>query len=60
MSNMFGKSRKFHNEELCNLPSSLIISMMKLSGRRWVGHVTHMGEIKSCLENPGGREHLEI
>jgi len=42
---MSGEWRKLHNEELNDLYCSpSIVRVRKLSGRRWVGHVAHMGE----------------
>jgi hypothetical protein len=41
---VIGGWRKFHNEELYNLYSSLnIIRMIKSRRMRWVGHVACMG-----------------
>jgi hypothetical protein len=40
--------RKLHNEELHNLyPSQSIIRIIKLSRRKWAGHVARMGENKN-------------
>jgi hypothetical protein len=40
-----GGWRKLHNEELCDLYSSLsIIRIIKSKRMRWVGHVARMGE----------------
>jgi hypothetical protein len=37
--------RKFHNEELHSLYSSLHITV--IIKERWTGHVAHMGEIRN-------------
>jgi hypothetical protein len=40
-----GGYRKLHNEELCNLYSSLsIIRMIKPRTMRWAGYISRMGE----------------
>jgi hypothetical protein len=57
-----GDWKKLHNEELRNLYSSLnTITMIKLRRMRWVGHVTHMGELKMyttfLLESLKERDH---
>jgi hypothetical protein len=45
-----GSWRKFHNDELHNLYSSLkIVRMIKSRKMRWAGHVARMGEWERCL-----------
>jgi len=45
---MTGGWRRPQNEELHNLYTSPnIIRVIKSRGMRWVGHVAHMGEIRS-------------
>jgi hypothetical protein len=40
-----GLWRKLHNDELCNLYSSLnIVRVIKSRKMRWVGHVAHVGD----------------
>jgi hypothetical protein len=49
--------RKLHSEQLQNLYFSAVIIRMKKSKRmRWVGHVAHVGEMRSALVGkPGGK-----
>jgi hypothetical protein len=43
-----GEWRKLHNEELCNLYSSLNIIRMKSSRMRWAGQVARVGEKRNA------------
>jgi hypothetical protein len=52
--------RKLHNEELCELCSSLsIIRIIKSRIMRWAGHVARIGEKRNAygllVEKPEGR-----
>jgi hypothetical protein len=49
MKNVAGGWRKLHNEKLHNFHSlSDNIRMIKLRGIRWMGHLEHVGEIRSA------------
>jgi hypothetical protein len=46
---MTGGFKKLHNEEFHNLyTSQYIVRVIKSRGKRWVGHVVRMGEIRNA------------